>query len=91
MNQNQTTFLVNLQTFVLFGLLMQTLPFRFSLMGGSILCMIYSTQFSLLQALSNFTVLTQGDMIEMAHNSILFGLLVMEKNTRWQRHLDPWY
>ena len=47
--------------------------------GGPISCMIYSTQFSLLQALSNFTVLTQGDMIEMAHNSILFGLLVMEK------------
>src|SRR5712691_6499025 len=32
MNQKQTTFLVNLQTFVPFGSLMQVLPFRFSLM-----------------------------------------------------------
>ena len=45
--------------------------------AGSISCIIYSTQFSLLQALSNFTVLTRGDMIEMAYNSNSFGLLVM--------------
>jgi len=47
--------------------------------GRSISCMIYSTQFSLLQTLSNFTVLTRGDMIEMSYDSILFGLLVMER------------
>ena len=35
MNQKQTTFLVNLQTFVPFGSLMQVLPFRFSLMEES--------------------------------------------------------
>ena len=34
MNQKQTTFLVNLQTFVPFGSLLQVLPFRFSLMGN---------------------------------------------------------
>ncbi len=50
--------------------------------GGVISYMIYSTQFNLLlvQALSNFTVLTRGDMAEMADDSILFGLLVMEKS-----------
>jgi len=30
------------------------------------------------QALRNFTVLTQGDIIEISYNSIVFGLLVME-------------
>ena len=30
------------------------------------------------QALRNFTVLTQGDIIEISYNSIIFGLLVME-------------
>jgi len=30
------------------------------------------------QALRNFTALTQGDMIEISYNSIIFGLLVME-------------
>ncbi|KAK7467208.1 ubiquitin fusion degradation protein [Stygiomarasmius scandens] len=30
------------------------------------------------QALRNFTVLTQGDIIEICYNSIVFGLLVME-------------
>jgi len=34
MNQNQTTFLVNLQTFVPFGSLTQILPFRFSQLCG---------------------------------------------------------
>ncbi|KAF5373870.1 hypothetical protein D9758_000614 [Tetrapyrgos nigripes] len=30
------------------------------------------------QALRNFTVLTQGDIIEICYNSIVFGLLIME-------------
>ncbi|KAI0306356.1 ubiquitin fusion degradation protein I [Multifurca ochricompacta] len=30
------------------------------------------------QALRNFTALTQGDIIEISYNSIIFGLLVME-------------
>jgi ubiquitin fusion degradation protein 1 len=34
--------------------------------------------FSLEQALRNFTALTQGDIIEISYNSIIFGLLVME-------------
>lgn len=33
---------------------------------------------SLEQALRNFTVLTQGDIIEIIYNGIVFGLLVME-------------
>lgn len=33
---------------------------------------------SLEQALRNFTALTQGDIIEIWYNSIVFGLLVME-------------
>lgn len=33
---------------------------------------------SLEQALRNFSALTQGDIIEIAYNSIIFGLLVME-------------
>ncbi|KAK0451009.1 ubiquitin fusion degradation protein I [Armillaria borealis] len=32
------------------------------------------------QALRNFSVLTQGDIIEICYNSIIFGLLVMETN-----------
>jgi ubiquitin fusion degradation protein 1 len=44
-----------------------------------VLCIIYlPRQFSLEQALRNFTVLTQGDIIEISYNSIIFGLLVME-------------
>ena len=34
--------------------------------------------FSLEQALRNFHTLTQGDIIEISYNSIIFGLLVME-------------
>jgi ubiquitin fusion degradation protein 1 len=34
--------------------------------------------FRLEQALRNFTVLTQGDIIEISYNTIVFGLLVME-------------
>lgn len=34
--------------------------------------------FRLEQALRNFTCLTQGDLIEISYNSIIFGLLVME-------------
>ena len=30
------------------------------------------------QAMRNFTALTQGDIIEISYNSIVFGLLVME-------------
>jgi ubiquitin fusion degradation protein 1 len=30
------------------------------------------------QALRNFSALTQGDIIEICYNSIVFGLLVME-------------
>jgi ubiquitin fusion degradation protein 1 len=30
------------------------------------------------QAVRNFTVITQGDIIEISYNSIVFGLLVME-------------
>src|ERR1700722_3758366 len=33
---------------------------------------------SLEQALRNFSALTQGDIIEISYNSIIFGLLVME-------------
>jgi ubiquitin fusion degradation protein 1 len=33
---------------------------------------------SLEQALRNFSALTQGDIIEISYNSIVFGLLVME-------------
>ena len=33
---------------------------------------------SLEQALRNFSSLTQGDIIEIRYNSIVFGLLVME-------------
>ncbi|KAK0463974.1 ubiquitin fusion degradation protein I [Desarmillaria tabescens] len=32
------------------------------------------------QALRNFSALTQGDIIEICYNSIIFGLLVMETN-----------
>ncbi|KAK0503402.1 ubiquitin fusion degradation protein UFD1-domain-containing protein [Armillaria luteobubalina] len=32
------------------------------------------------QALRNFSALTQGDIIEISYNSIVFGLLVMETN-----------
>ncbi|KAL0946632.1 hypothetical protein HGRIS_012829 [Hohenbuehelia grisea] len=32
------------------------------------------------QALRNFSALTQGDIIEISYNSIVFGLLVMEAN-----------
>ncbi|KAH9993751.1 ubiquitin fusion degradation protein I [Russula vinacea] len=32
------------------------------------------------QALRNFTAITQGDIIEISYNSIIFGLLVMETN-----------
>ncbi|KII88340.1 hypothetical protein PLICRDRAFT_54181 [Plicaturopsis crispa FD-325 SS-3] len=32
------------------------------------------------QALRNFSCLTQGDIIEISYNSIIFGLLVMEAN-----------
>ncbi|KAI0040904.1 ubiquitin fusion degradation protein I [Auriscalpium vulgare] len=32
------------------------------------------------QALRNFSALTQGDVIEISYNSIVFGLLVMEAN-----------
>lgn len=35
---------------------------------------------SLEQALRNFSCLTQGDIIEISYNSIIFGLLVMEAN-----------
>ena len=35
---------------------------------------------SLEQALRNFSALTQGDIIEISYNSIVFGLLVMETN-----------
>lgn len=38
----------------------------------------FSNQFSLEQALRNFTALTQGDIIDISYNSIIFGLLVME-------------
>jgi len=34
--------------------------------------------YSLEQALRNFSALTQGDIIEISYNSIIFGLLVME-------------
>ena len=33
---------------------------------------------SLEQALRNFSALTQGDIVEISYNSIVFGLLVME-------------
>jgi ubiquitin fusion degradation protein 1 len=36
------------------------------------------TPYSLEQALRNFTCLTQGDIIEIIYNSIVFRLLVME-------------
>lgn len=36
------------------------------------------------QALRNFTCLTQGDIIEISYNSIIFGLLVMETRTTSQ-------
>jgi ubiquitin fusion degradation protein 1 len=36
------------------------------------------------QTLRNFTCLTQGDIIEIGYNTIVFGLLVMETRTTSQ-------
>jgi ubiquitin fusion degradation protein 1 len=60
------------------------LVFIICLFSDKIIFQVSDPKAVLEQALRNFTCLTQGDIIEISYNSIVFGLLVMETRTTSQ-------